>query len=390
MREPPGQKWGARALLLVSALAGLTCLWSLRLSSKVSTDVLDLVPNDERSPELALVCSMAGEDEAKIMLLALRVPDKQGEGKEAHDKRIESACAGFARSLASSPAIAEALPLGETGPRDSLASTIFQQRLELLLPAWLQEEHLHYEASKSSLTWSAWLAERAAEDLESYLSRPEVVATQDILASDPLLLVPRLVDRMSGLGQAGLAQGRAGDFGLIWARSRASPLKPDGQEPVFDAIDAASRQLQTTEPGAELRWTGIARFAAASRTRIEHEMATLNLLSLILVVVVAAACVKRVHRAIHLVPVVLGSLLGAWVATTAAWDYIHILVFVVGSLLAGVAVDYGFYLYLQPLKSPDEPYATRARRLLRPLLASALTTVIGFSFLLWSELPMIR
>src|SRR5450432_1005382 len=32
----------------------------------------------------------------------------------------------------------------------------------------------------------------------------------------------------------------------------------------------------------------------------------------------------------------------------------------------------------------------RAARLIRPLLASALTTVIGFSFLLWSELPMIR
>jgi predicted exporter len=56
----------------------------------------------------------------------------------------------------------------------------------------------------------------------------------------------------------------------------------------------------------------------------------------------------------------------------------------------GVAVDYGFYLYLQPRRRPDEPYMERASRLIRPLLASALTTVIGFSFLLWSELPLIR
>jgi len=45
---------------------------------------------------------------------------------------------------------------------------------------------------------------------------------------------------------------------------------------------------------------------------------------------------------------------------------------------------------LQPLKRPGEPYMERASRLIRPLLASALTTVIGFSFLLWSELPLIR
>jgi predicted exporter len=106
--------------------------------------------------------------------------------------------------------------------------------------------------------------------------------------------------------------------------------------------------------------------------------------------VVAAACVRKVYRALQLVPVVLGSLLGAWVATTLAWDRVHILVFVIGSLLAGVAIDYGFYLYLQPRLRPDEPYRERAGRLIRPLLASALTTVIGFSFLLWSELPLIR
>ena len=90
------------------------------------------------------------------------------------------------------------------------------------------------------------------------------------------------------------------------------------------------------------------------------------------------------------VPVVLGSLLGAWVATAAAWQRVHVLVFVVGSLLAGVAVDYGFYLCLQPKRRPDERYLEKVSRLMRPLLASALTTVMGFSFLLWSELPLIR
>lgn len=390
MKEPAGQKWGARAILLLGAALGLLWLGRLDFLSKVSTDVLDLVPVDERSPELALVRSMAGEDEAKILLLALRVPERQGETPEARAERGGRASEVLAQALAKSPAIAEALPLADTGPRNALGAAIFEQRMDLLLPGWLAEQRRLFDGSGSPLTWPAWLAERAASDLESYLARPEAVATQDLLGADPLLLVPRLVDRLSGLGQAGVAQGRSGDYALVWARSRASPLAPEGQGPVFAAVEQAASEAQRLEPGARLEWTGISRFAAASRARIEREMTTLNLLSLVLVVIVAAVSVRRVHRAFHLAPVVLGSLLGAWVATTAAWDRVHVLVFVVGSLLAGVAVDYGFYIYLQPLRSPDEPYRARAARLIRPLLASALTTVIGFSFLLWSELPLIR
>ena len=390
MREPAGQKWGARAILLAGAVAGLAWIHGLDFHSKVSTDVLDLVPSDERSPELALVRSMAGEDEAKILLLALRVPAKPGETAETRSARGERAAEAFARALASSPAIAEALPMTDTGPRDALAAAVFSQRLDLLLPGWLVEQHRRYEAARSPLPWSAWLAEESASGLQAYLARPEAVATQDILGSDPLLLVSRLVDQVAGLGQGGTEAARTGDYALVWAKSRASPLKPEGQGPVFAAVDTALQQAALQEPGTELRWTGIARFAAASRARIENEMTTLNLLSLGLVIIVASVCVRRVHRAFQLAPVVIGSLLGAWVATTAAWDRVHILVFVVGSLLAGVAVDYGFYLYLQPLRRADEPYRERASRLIRPLLASALTTVIGFSFLLWSELPLIR
>src|SRR5687768_542987 len=72
------------------------------------------------------------------------------------------------------------------------------------------------------------------------------------------------------------------------------------------------------------------------------------------------------------------------------FDRLHVLVFVIGSLLSGVAIDYGFYIYMQPSLRPDERYGEKLRRLLKPLLASCLTTVIGFSLLLFSELPLIR
>jgi predicted exporter len=390
MKEPPRQKWTARAILLAGALAGLAWLGSLDLEHKISTDVLDLVPIDERSPELSMVRTLAGQNEARVLLLAVRVGERPGEALEARSARCDRAAAAFSDALASSPAIAESMPLADTKPRDALGATLFKGRLDFLLPAWLAERRAEYDAAHSGVPWSPWLAERSAAALEAYLSKPEAMATQDIITSDPLLLVPSLVGHMEGLSSSGLAAGRSADYSLVWALARNSPLAPEGQMPVFDAVDQALARARATFPDAELRWTGIGRFAAASRARIEHELTFLNLLSLALVIAVAALCVRKVYRAIHLVPVVLGSLLGAWVAVTFEWERVHILVFVVGSLLAGVAVDYGFYLYLQPRKRPDEPYMARASRLIRPLLASALTTVIGFSFLLWSELPLIR
>ena len=119
-------------------------------------------------------------------------------------------------------------------------------------------------------------------------------------------------------------------------------------------------------------------------------MSVLNVISLVAVLAVAAASVRHVYKALNLAPVILCSLLGAWVATTMVFERVHVLVFVVGSLLGGVAVDYGFYLYLQPPLRPGESYHEKVGRLLKPLLASALTTVIGFSLLFFSELPLIR
>jgi predicted exporter len=388
--EPPRQKWIARLVLLAGAVAGLACLERLDLQRRISTDVLDLVPSDERSPELSMVRGLAAQEQARVILLALRVPAKPGESPEDRGLRADRLAGLFAGALAGSPEIAQAMALSDAKARDDLAAAIFSHRLDLLLPGWLDERRREFDASGSSAPWSAALAERVAADLEAYLSKPEAMATQDILTSDPLLLVPGLVRKMNGLAESGLVAGRSGEFALVWARTRDSPLTEEGQGPVFAAVERALGEARAAEPGVDLRWSGISRFAAASRTRIEHEVATLNLLSLACVLAVVAACLRRFYRAIHLVPVVLGSLLGAWVATAAAWERVHVLVFVVGSLLAGVAVDYGFYLCLQPRRRPGERYMEKASRLMRPLLASALTTVIGFSFLLWSELPLIR
>ncbi|HEY5227270.1 MAG TPA: hypothetical protein VIJ19_01960, partial [Opitutaceae bacterium] len=133
MKEPPRQKWTARLILFLLAAAAVAWLASLNLGRKVSTDVLDLIPTDERSPELSMVRTLAGQEEARVILLALRVAPRAGESPADNAQRSEGAAAAFARTLGGDPAIAEATPLSDAGPRDGLAAMIFARRLDLLL-----------------------------------------------------------------------------------------------------------------------------------------------------------------------------------------------------------------------------------------------------------------
>jgi predicted exporter len=206
--------------------------------------------------------------------------------------------------------------------------------------------------------------------------------------------MPDALERLKGglalvqLASPGPASDRTPE--LVWARIAASPLRDEGQAPVFAAIARATDRLQTDFPGLAVAYTGVNRFAAASKARIKGEVSWLNTLSLAAVFTVAWIFLRGMHRGLHLALPVLLAVLGAWTAVTLAFVRVHIFVFVVGSFLTGVAIDYGFYIYLQPPAHSDEDYWAKIRRLLEPLLASCFTTVAGFALLLASDLPMIR
>ncbi|HEX3728223.1 MAG TPA: MMPL family transporter [Opitutaceae bacterium] len=377
-RHPKLLARGALALF-----AGLCLLHLARLdfSRRISTSVLDLIPPEGDAPELRALRGLAGDREARVALFALAAADGRGAPDPEAVRR-------FSASLAGSPAFAEVSALGDSGAAPQAAREIFRRRSALLLPSWLGRRAREFAAAGLPPEgFSPWLAEKAAADLEAFLSRPEAAGLQELVTSDPLLLTPSLIDQARDLAPAAAA---AGGPALVWTRTAASPFEEAGQAPVFAAVERALAAARSADPGATLRWSAVARLAAASRRQIEREMKLLNLLSLAGVLLIASLCVRRPWQLAHLAPVILCSLLGAWTATTLAFARVHILVFVLGSLLTGVAVDYGFYIYMQPWAAAEETYGAKVRRLLRPLLASCLTTVIGFSLLLASDLPLIR
>lgn len=377
-------KWRARGLLIIFAVLGTAWLSQLDYAKKISTDVLDLIPTDEQIPELAMVRSLANDQQSRVALFALSWP------KNVSVEQQQAAVTAFVASLKASPDFAEVVPMAdESEARTKLGRYAYDHRFELLLPEWLAEREKQYRATTQTKPWSEWLAERTAADLETFLAQPEALPFQGMITTDPLLLIPSLALGMQNYSETTAENEDAGPI-LIWSRVAKSPFKEEGQDPLFTSVDRAMATASEIAPGAKLQWTAVSRFAAASRGKIKSEMSKLNLLTLLAVLGVAALAVRRLPKVLNLVPVILGALLGAWVVTTMVFSQVHVLVFVIGSLLGGVAIDYGFYLYLQPRHGDAETYAQRVRRLIKPLLASALTTVLGFSLLLFSELPLIR
>ena len=372
---------GWSVLLVAAALGGA---WMLRLdyAAKISTDVLDLVPADQRDPDLAVVRSLASEAEAKTMLFVIKT--RSGESVPV------AAATRFAAELMHTGAFTQAIALGDSSWRDAVGHELFRLRMTLLFPFWLNAQRFDPAAGTSE----AALREQAsaiAQRLKQFVASPEGLAFQDLVPADPLLLLPDAIGRLRSALSLVEAGGPAEiAAGLVWARLKESPLSEAGQAPVFAAIERAASVVRAEFSAGQVEYTGVNRFAAASRARIEREVTWLNTLSLVAVLAVALAFIRQPWRALHLVPVIVLGVLGAWVATTLVFDRVHVLVFVLGAMLTGVAIDYGFYLFMQPPSFPDETYWSKVRRLAKPLVASCLTTVVGFALLLWSDLPLIR
>ena len=119
------------------------------------------------------------------------------------------------------------------------------------------------------------------DELGRFLQQPEALAFQELIPDDPLLLLPRVAERFQGVaGPAGSSDASAA---LVWARLAVSPMVEAGQGPAFAAIDRAAGELRREFSGYNVAYTGVNRFAASSRARIEKELAWLNTLSVLTV-----------------------------------------------------------------------------------------------------------
>lgn len=347
-------------LLLAVALCGFS-LSQVEWGDRLEESVTDLLPSPGGAADAVL--AERREAEGRLLLFVWEGTDAEAEAEDLVER------------LEGSVFIAEAGTGYGIGDPESLAADFFANRHVLLLPRWWKEHRNAFQEAPSDVDFSRWLAEETVARLGAFFEAPESFGQEAIAATDPLLLFLRpiaLREELPG-SQRGLS---------VWASLRADPIRAvASQAAVISELEQILAEWERDWPSVEgIHWSGALRFAEASRREMQKEVTWLNILSLGLVLVVGGGLLGSPLRLVHLlIPVAIG-LLSGLTLVTLVFPQVHLLALVLGSVLAGVAIDYGTHLYLQ-----------NGKRVLvwRALLLSASSTIGGYLILTFSSLEVI-
>ncbi len=234
-------------------------------------------------------------------------------------------------------------------------------------------------------------------DLRRFLYNPEYYWFEEALPADPLLLLPSAlhdtqIRTLLPQDNPQYLTGSSGEhtYTLLWARLVSSPFLKQGQAPVFAEIERILGVSRREHPGLELSYTGVNRFAAATRETILTEISVLTTLAVVFGASIALLGVRRLRMLFHLFLTLVVGVVWAFVLAFLIFDKVHVIAIVVATILIGVALDYGFHVVMHHYASGANSFAETLRSLRVPLLCSTFTSIGGFAFLSLSDLPIIR
>jgi predicted exporter len=178
---------------------------------------------------------------------------------------------------------------------------------------------------------------------------------------------------------------------LLVARTRARGSDTDAQAQAVAAIEAAFRKAAAALGGsaasARLLMTGPGVFSVRARAMVEHDVVRLTTLSgLIVVTLLLIVYRSPLALALGFVPVISGALAGI-AAVSLGFGTVHGITLGFGTTLIGEAIDYSIYLFIQAEGGRASGDASWVERFWPTIRLGVLTSIAGFSALLFSGLP---
>jgi predicted exporter len=168
-----------------------------------------------------------------------------------------------------------------------------------------------------------------------------------------------------------------------------SAFDSDFQEALVARLDTARARVLGIDPTAHILRAGVVLHAAEASRQAQSEMSLIGLGSL-LGTFLLIGLVFHSFRALKLIAISLVA--GTIVALSVAFlifERVHLLTLVFGASLIGVAVDYAILVFAQHLGS-DEPVWERFRRLLPTLAATLLTPALAYLALALTPFPGLK
>jgi predicted exporter len=354
------------SLLVLAALGAYVAL-----HYAVTTDVSVLLPADGNRELLALTRQVAESELGRTMVLTLGAADA--------DTRVPASRSFEAALRKESRVHAQLLSL-EGGPAEGTERAIYD---------------LYHPRSLGFLAASATDAQRqltpeglhaAALRLKERLAQPMSPLLGRLAPSDPLLVLPRLFERLER-AQANTLRVQDGRFvtpdgrySVLFLRTRARGFDADAQAPFLAGVGASFKRVNAAYGGKlSLDQSGVNRFAVRARDAISGDIQRVSSLSTIGL----AALLFLIFRSLLLMAVAavpLGAgLLAGLAACLAVYGRVHGITLAFGSSLLGVALDYVEHVYCHQAVAPDPAGPRGTLRHIGPaLITGAATTLIGF------------
>ena len=372
----------ARALVAgLIVLAALGAFVAARL--KVSADITRLLPGGEVDADALLAKELTTGEPSRTLLLVVDAADTEAAVAASRD---------FEAALRAEPRVAEALEFLEGGPPAGLEDALWRlyepRRLAFLASDAAQVPGL--------LTDGALRA--AAADLKRRLALPLSGLVSRVAPADPLLVLPRLFERLAGARAEGLrlAGGRFvtrdGRGAVLFLGTRAAAFDPEAARPLLAGVRAAFERVDA-ELGGGLRLSqaGVHRYSIRAEDRMRADVGRVSTWSFVGILPLLLLLFRSVRLALLTFPIVLAGSLAGTAACLLLFGSVHGLTLAFGAALIGVTVDFPVHFYCHHVLAPD-PRGPRAtlRGIWTGLALGALTTVVGFIAMIASSFPGLR
>jgi predicted exporter len=230
----------------------------------------------------------------------------------------------------------------------------------------------------------------ALSDSIDLLASPAGLLVKSMLPRDPTGEMVQLLNQLNAGTQPARIDGvwasRDGTRALLLIQTRASGADADAQQRDMMKIQAAFDHAATPYATARLVMTGPGVFSVRSRDTIKTQVSRLSVISVVLI----ATLLLLVYRSftalvLGFLPVISGALAGI-AAVSLGFGAVHGITLGFGTALIGEAVDYSIYLFVQSEQNkPDQQ--DWIRRFWPTIRLGVLTSIVGFSSLLFSDFP---
>jgi predicted exporter len=164
-----------------------------------------------------------------------------------------------------------------------------------------------------------------------------------------------------------------------------------GQEMLIPLLAQAEQAAVQAVPQVEIVQMGVALNAAAESARARADMSKIGTGSIVGIVLLMGLAFHSLNPIVWVVLSIAIGLAGALAICWLIFGQLHLLTFVFGATLIGVAQDYGIYFLCQrfaPHAPPDSWHLMK--RLVPPLVLTLVTTVVGYMSLALTPFPGLR